>query len=147
MITHASSTAEALMSTGLIVYFTAGQLHAILRTDRCEGCGLFLLAYSRRRLFLYLPRPSTRRNDCLCSKSRVTTRRASSSHFEEFAAFQFPRCLTQPATTLISRSPSVRRRYVRWRRKHESLEHDKASYEENSLAFDQKLAALEDSIR
>lgn len=43
-------------------------------TDRCEGCGLFLLTYSRRWLFLYLPRPSTRRHDCLCIKSRAITR-------------------------------------------------------------------------
>lgn len=65
MITHVSGTVEALMSSGVVEYFTAGQLHATLRTDRYEGCGdfgafLFLLTCSRRCLLCICRDPQLR---------------------------------------------------------------------------------------
>lgn len=62
MITYASGTVDTLMATGIVGHFTAGQLHAKLRTDRCEGCGkfgafLFLLTCSRRCFFCIVQDP------------------------------------------------------------------------------------------
>ncbi|MCJ1269553.1 hypothetical protein MMC22_009445 [Lobaria immixta] len=62
VITHASGTVDTLIATGIVGHFTAGQLHAKLRTDRCEGCGkfgafLFLLTCSRRCLFCIVQEP------------------------------------------------------------------------------------------